>query len=82
MTPMTKTLHAFRFLFVGPFVLFLLVIINLMTSPGHWWVKWPAFGIGVAWVLSLLRVARAVLIVGGVAALLALLGKKSQAPPN
>jgi hypothetical protein len=77
---MYKTLRAFRFLFVGPFVLVLLVIVNLMTSPGHWWVKWPAFGIGIAWVVSLLRVIRALIVVGGVVALLAFLRKPSSVP--
>ena len=70
---MFKTLRAFRFLFVGPFVLTILVVINLVTSPGHWWVKWPALGIGIAWVISLLRVIRALIVLGGVAALLAYL---------
>lgn len=66
---MVKTLRAFRFLFVGPAVLLMLVVINWMTSPGHWWVQWPALGIGIAWVISLFRVTRAVLLVGGLAAL-------------
>ncbi len=69
---MFRTLRALRFLFVGPFVLAMLVVINLMTSPGHWWVKWPALGIGIAWVISLLRVLRALVVVGGLAALVAL----------
>ena len=73
---MLKTLHAFRFLVVGPLVLALLVIINLMTSPGHWWVKWPALGIGIAWAISLFRVIRAVVVLGGLAALIALLRKR------
>ena len=72
---MFRTLRALRFLFVGPCVLVLLVLINLMTSPGHWWVKWPAFGIGIAWVISLLRVVRALILAGGIAALIALLRK-------
>ncbi len=72
-----KTLRAVRFLFVGPLVLVLLVIINLMTSPGHWWVKWPALGIGLAWLISLLRVIRAVIVVGGLAALLVYLRDKT-----
>jgi hypothetical protein len=74
---MYKTIRAFRFLFVAPFILLLLVVINLMTSPGHWWVKWPALGIGIAWVISLLRVTRAILIAGGIAALVVLLRKNS-----
>ena len=73
------TLRAFRFLFVGPLVLVMLVIINLMTSPGHWWVQWPALGIGLAWVISLLRVIRAVIVLGGLAALVAYL-KRCRAP--
>ena len=40
-----------------------------MTSPGHWWVQWAALGIGIAWVVSLFRVIRAVIIAGGLAAL-------------
>jgi hypothetical protein len=73
---MFKTLRAFRFLFVGPLVLMLLVVINLMTSPGHWWVGWPAIGIGIAWGICLLRVIRAVILVGGVAALVTYLRRK------
>lgn len=70
---MYRTLRAVRFLFVGPLVLVLLVIINMMTSPGHWWVQWAALGIGIAWVVSLLRVIRAIIVVGGLAALIAYL---------
>ena len=53
--------------------LVVLFVINLVTSPGHWWVQWPALGIGIAWCISLLRVLRAALPVGGLAALAALL---------
>ena len=69
------TIRAFRFLFVGPIVLVMLVIINLMTSPGHWWVQWPALGIAFAWMISLFRVIRTVLVLGGLAALIAYLRK-------
>ena len=70
---MTKTLHAARFLLTGPLILLLLVVLNWMTSPGHWWVQWPALGIGIAWIISLFRVLRAIVIAGGLAALGALL---------
>jgi hypothetical protein len=66
---MTKSLHAVKFLFMGPLILAFLFVINLMTSPGHWWVQWAALGIGIAWVVSLLRVIRAVIVAGGLAAL-------------
>jgi hypothetical protein len=77
---MNKTLRAVKFLFVGPIVLALLTVINLMTSPGHWWIQWPALGIGIAWVISLLRVIRALIVVGGVAALIAYLHNRSSQP--
>lgn len=65
------TFRALKFLVVGPMVLCLLTVINLMTSPGHWWIQWPALGIGIAWVISLLRVLRAAALLGGIAALVA-----------
>ncbi len=64
--PMTKTLRAVKFLFIGPLILGLLFVINLMTSPGHWWVQWPALGIGIAWVICLIRVLGAVVLVCGI----------------
>ena len=73
---MFRTLRAARFLVVGPIILVLLVIINLMASPGHWWVHWAALGIGIAWVFSLLRVLRALIVLGGLAALIAYLRKR------
>ena len=65
---MIKTLRAFRFLFVGPLVLLMLFVINWMTSPGEWWVRWAALGIGIAWVVSLFRVVRALVVAGALAA--------------
>ncbi len=73
---MLKTLRAARFLVVGPILLIALVIINLMTTPGHWWVQWAALGIGIAWVISLIRVVSTLALVGGLAALLAYLRKR------
>jgi hypothetical protein len=73
---MLKTLRAVRFLFMGPVILVMLVVINAMTTPGHWWVKWAALGIGIAWILSLFRVLRMLVVLGGLAALVAYLRKK------
>jgi hypothetical protein len=47
----------------------MLVVINLMTWSGDWWVQWAALGLGIAWVISLLKVIRAVVVAGGLAAL-------------
>jgi len=64
-----KTLRAAKFLVTGPLILAMLTVINVMTSPGDWWVQWAALGIGIAWVISLFRVLRALVIAGGLAAL-------------
>jgi hypothetical protein len=61
--------RAFKFLFIGPLILAFLFVVNLVTSPGHWWIMWPALGIGLAWVISLFRVLKVALVVGGLAAL-------------
>ena len=75
---MSRTLHSLKFLFMGPLILAFLFVINLMTSPGHWWVQWAALGIGIAWVISLMRVIRAVIVAGGLAALGAYLLNRQQ----
>jgi hypothetical protein len=73
-----KTLRAVKFLFVAPLILAMLFVINLMTSPGHWWVQWPALGLGIAWFISLFRVLRALVLAGGLAALGVYLFKQRQ----
>jgi hypothetical protein len=76
---MWQTWRALKFLVTGPILLLFLVIVNLATSPGHWWVQWAALGIGIAWVLSFLRVLRAMILLGGLAALLVYLQKRRDA---
>lgn len=66
---MVAIVQAVKFLFTAPLILAFLFVINLMTSPGHWWVQWAALGLGIAWFFSLLRVIRAVIVAGGLAAL-------------
>lgn len=68
---MRETLEALKFLIVGPIILAFLFVINWMTSPGDWWVQWAALGIGIAWVISLVRVLFAAAVVGGIAVLVA-----------
>ena len=45
-----------------------------MTSPGDWWVQWPALGLGIAWVINLFKVMRTLVVLGGLAGLAALIG--------
>ncbi len=66
---MIATLRAVKFLFIAPLIVAMLVVINLMTWNGQWWVQWAAFGLGIAWVISLFKVIRAVVVAGGLAAL-------------
>jgi hypothetical protein len=78
-----RTVRAAKFLIKAPFILLLLVVINLVTSPGHWWVQWAALGLGIAWVLCLIRVLKAAILVGGLAALGSwLAGRHRQSPLN
>ena len=70
---MKRTLESVKFLFVGPMLLVMLAVINWMTTPGHWWVQWAALGIGIGWFFSLLRVLKAIFLLGGLAALFAYL---------
>ena len=73
---MMCTFRSLRFLFTAPLILAFLFVINLVTSPGQWWVQWPALGLGIAWFITLSRVIRALLLVGGLAGLAAYLGRR------
>lgn len=73
---MRSTLHSATFLVKAPLILAFLFVINLLTSPGHWWVQWPALGLGIAWMFSLFRVMRAIVLAGGLAALAAYLVRR------
>ncbi len=79
---MIKTFRAVKFLFVGPMVLLMLVVINYMTSPGDWWVQWAALGIGIAWFISLFRVIAALIVAGGIAGLVAYLRNRQVTAPQ
>ena len=56
-------IYPFRMLFVVGLCFF----INDMTSPGHWWFQWVAFGMGIGLVVAWARALRIL----GVAALTA-----------
>jgi hypothetical protein len=71
-------LHSVSFLVKAPLILLFLLVINAMTYHGEWWVKWPALGLGIAWIFSLFRVLRAALVVGGLAGLAALFSRANR----
>jgi hypothetical protein len=71
-----RLVRSVGFLFKAPLIVLFLFVINLMTSPGHWWFQWPALGIGIAWIMSLFRVLRAIVVLGGLAGLAAYLNRQ------
>jgi len=64
----SRTLRSAAFLIKAPILLVFLFFVNLLTSPGHWWIQWAVLGIGIAWVFALIRVVWAIIIGGGLAA--------------
>ena len=71
-------LRRITFLFMAPLILVFLVVINLMTSPGEWWVQWAALGLGIALVINTIKLLRTVLLAGGLAALAAYFTRRSR----
>ena len=71
-------LRRVKFLITAPFILLLLVVINLMTSPGQWWVQWAALGLGIAWVINLFKLLRDIVVLGGLAAFSAYLFNRNR----
>jgi len=61
-------LRRVKFLITAPFIVLMLFVINVMTSPGQWWVQWAAFGIGIAWVINFFKLIRDIILLGGLAA--------------
>jgi len=53
--------------FKALFVVGLCWLINAMTYHGQWWVKWVAFGMGIAVLVSFARAAKTLLLLGLVA---------------
>lgn len=65
---MSGPLRRVKFLFMAPFILLLCFVINVMTSPGEWWVQWVALGLGIAWVINFFKLMRDIVVLGGLAA--------------
>ena len=76
-----RLLRAVRFLLLGPFLLLVAFVVSRMTGGGADWFRWVALAIGVVWVISLIRVAQAALVLGGIAALVMELRKRDGATP-
>ena len=73
---MTQTTQALKFLFVGPFLMAFLALVNKMSFNGTWWCQWPILFLALCWFVSLYYVIRAVAIAGGIAALVTYLKRR------
>ena len=71
-----RILNSLGFLIKAPVIVLVLLVINVLTFSGEWWVQWPALGIGLAWVFALIRVLRAVVLLGGLAGLAAYFNRR------
>ena len=67
--------NSLSFLITGPIILAFLFFVDLMTPGVSWW-HWAALGIGLAWVMTLLRALRMLVMVGGLAGLAALIASR------
>ena len=56
--PVSNLVDAVVMPFRALFVIGLCGFINAMTSPGHWWFKWVALGMGIAVLVAWARAAR------------------------
>lgn len=65
--PVNDLFQAVLMPFKALFVVGLCAAINAMTSPGHWWFKWVALGMGIAVLVAWARAARTLLMLALVA---------------
>lgn len=61
MNPIRDLTRAVTMPFKALFVVGLCALINLMTSPGHWWFQWVALGMGIATVVALAKGLRRIM---------------------
>jgi hypothetical protein len=59
--PVSDLVSALASVWRFAFVVGLWYFINSMTSPGHWWAYWVAFGMGIAVLVAWARALKSVL---------------------
>lgn len=60
--PITDLTRAVVLPFKALFIVGLCALVNVMTSPGHWWFQWVAFGMGIAVLVAFARAAKTLLV--------------------
>ena len=68
LNPIKPLTDAITFPFTFIYVVGLCAFINYFTSPGHWWVQWVAFGMGIALISIWFRAFKFLLATVGLAA--------------
>jgi hypothetical protein len=68
LNPIKPLTDAITFPFTCIYVVGLCTFINYFTSPGHWWVQWVAFGMGIALISVWFRALKFLIATVGVAA--------------
>jgi hypothetical protein len=61
MNPIRDLTRAVTMPFKALFIVGLCALINLMTSPGHWWFQWVVLGMGIATVVALAKGLRRIM---------------------
>ena len=64
LAPIKDVGQAIAMVFRAIFVVGLCALINAMTSPGHWWFKWVALGMGIAVLVAWGRALKTALVLG------------------
>ena len=68
LNPIKPLTDAITFPFTFIYVEGLCAFINYFTSPGHWWVQWVAFGMGIALISVWFRAFKFLVATVGIAA--------------
>ena len=68
LNPIKPLTDAIMFPFTFIYVVGLCAFINYFTSPGHWWVQWVAFGMGIALISVWFRAFKFLVATVGIAA--------------
>jgi len=69
MNPLSSVTDAVTRPLKAVYVVGLCLVINLMTTPGHWWVQWVALGMGIAVLAAWARALRTLVAAGALAAI-------------
>lgn len=68
LNPIKPLTDAIMFPFTFIYVVGLCAFINYFTSPGHWWVQWVDFGMGIALISVWFRAFKFLVATVGIAA--------------